>query len=110
GDNCCGEKAHYAVMVARSKNAEGPFETLEEAEKTANSVIINKNDKWIAPGHNSVVTDDNGQEWMVYHAIDSKKPNGGRIILIDKITYKNGWPTVNSGTPSTTPIIKPTIK
>ncbi|OXA76701.1 arabinan endo-1,5-alpha-L-arabinosidase [Flavobacterium aquidurense] len=110
GDNCCGEKAHYAVMVARSKNAEGPFETLAEAEKTSNSVILNKNDQWIAPGHNSVVTDEKGQEWMVYHAIDSKNPNGGRIVLIDKISYKNGWPIVNSGTPSSTNMLKPIIK
>lgn len=65
GDNCCGEKAHYAVMVARSKKADGPFETLAEAEKTSNSVILKRNEKWIAPGHNSVLTDDKGQEWMV---------------------------------------------
>ena len=110
GDNCCGEKAHYAVMVARSKNAEGPFETLAEAEKISSSVILSKNEKWIAPGHNSVVIDNNGQEWMVYHAIDSENPNMGRIVLIDKITYKNGWPIVNSGTPSVVKIIKPIVK
>lgn len=110
GDNCCGEKAHYAVMIARSKNAEGPFETFAEAAKTANSVILNKNIQWLAPGHNSIVTDDTGKEWMIYHAIDSKNPNGGRIMLIDKITYINGWPTINSGTPSMTPILKPDMK
>lgn len=110
GDNCCGEKAHYAVMIARSKNAEGPFETLAEAEKKENSVILNKNEKWIAPGHNSVVTDDKGQEWIVYHAINSDTPNSGRIVLIDKITYKDGWPVINSGTPSVTKIVKPIVK
>ena len=26
GDNCCGENAHYAVMVARSESPTGPFE------------------------------------------------------------------------------------
>ena len=110
GDNCCGEKAHYAVMVARSKNATGPFETLEQATKSENSVILNKNLQWLAPGHNSIVKDDTGNEWMIYHAIDSKNRNGGRVMLIDKIAYKNGWPTINSGTPSTTPISKPDLK
>lgn len=110
GDNCCGEKAHYAVMVARSENAEGPFKTLAEAKNIENSVILNKNEKWIAPGHNSVITDDKGQEWMIYHAIDAKNSNGGRIVLIDKIIYKNGWPVVNSGTPSITKKTKPVIK
>lgn len=110
GDNCCGGKAHYAVMVARSKNPEGPFETLEQAEKTESSIILSKNKKWIAPGHNSVVTDDKGQEWIVYHAIDADNPNGGRIVLIDKITYKNGWPSINSGSPSVLKLSKPIVK
>lgn len=110
GDNCCGDKAHYAVMIARSKNAEGSFETLAEAEKKENSVILSKNEKWTAPGHNSVVTDDKGQEWIVYHAIDANDPKSGRIVLIDKIKYKNGWPTINSGSPSVVKISKPILK
>ncbi|MBZ4035541.1 glycoside hydrolase family 43 protein [Flavobacterium sp. 17A] len=110
GDNCCGDKAHYAVMIARSKNAEGPFETLAEAEKKENSVILSKNKKWIAPGHNSIVNDDKGQEWIVYHAIDADSPKSGRIVLIDKITYKNGWPIINSGSPSIVKILKPIVK
>ncbi|WJS93173.1 glycoside hydrolase family 43 protein [Flavobacterium johnsoniae] len=110
GDNCCGDKAHYAVMIARSKNAEGPFEALAEAEKKENSVILSKNEKWIAPGHNSVVTDNKGQEWIVYHAIDADNPKGGRIVLIDKIMYKNGWPVINSGSPSVVKISKPIVK
>lgn len=110
GDNCCGDQAHYAVMIARSKAAEGPFETLAEAEKKENSVILSKNKKWIAPGHNSVVTDNKDQEWIVYHAIDSDNPKSGRIVLIDKITYKNGWPTINSGSPSIIKISKPIVK
>ena len=28
GDNCCGPNAHYAAMVARSRSASGPLETL----------------------------------------------------------------------------------
>ena len=38
GDNCCGPKAHYAVMVARSRSATGPFETLATATGAPNSV------------------------------------------------------------------------
>jgi len=100
GDNCCGEQAHYAAMVARSKNATGPFETLEEAEGRKSSVILEKKGRWIAPGHNSVIRDEAGEDWMVYHAIDSTDPGKGRVMLIDKIVYKNGWPAINGGFPS----------
>jgi arabinan endo-1,5-alpha-L-arabinosidase len=112
GDNCCGDEAHYAVMVARSKNATGPFETLANATGRKNSVILELNDMWIAPGHNSVITDAKGQDWMVYHAINSKNRNlakaesiGGdrgdrRVMLMSRIVYRNGWPTVETRSPS----------
>lgn len=102
GDNCCGEKAHYAVMAARSKMPTGPFETLAEATGSRNSVILARNSRWIAPGHNSIITDNAGQDWIIYHAIDSAKQDQGRIILMDKVTYENGWPQIETGTPSVT--------
>lgn len=110
GDNCCGDKAHYAVMVARSRNATGPFETLAEATGKENSVILERNDQWIAPGHNSIVTDDAGQDWIVYHAIDANKQNEGRVMLMDRIVYREGWPRIESGTPSVTAQQAPVIE
>lgn len=97
GDNCCGDQAHYAAMVARSKNAAGPY---EKYSKKANSVILEKSKKWIAPGHNSIVTDARNQDWIIYHAIDATDRNKGRVMLIDKVNYVNGWPEIKNGTPS----------
>lgn len=105
GDNCCGDKAHYAVMVARSQSATGPF----EPKPGNNPVILEKNSRWIAPGHNSVVQDASGANWMVYHAIDSADRNGGRIVLIDQIIFQNGWPTVGGGSPSIDSVTAPII-
>jgi arabinan endo-1,5-alpha-L-arabinosidase len=112
GDNCCGDKAHYAVMVARSKSATGPFETLAEAAGRKTSVILERNQRFIAPGHNSIITDTLGQDWIFYHAIDSKErllqgSIGGdrdvrRIMLMDRVSYRNGWPQIETGTPSVT--------
>jgi arabinan endo-1,5-alpha-L-arabinosidase len=109
GDNCCGPDAEYGVMVARSESPVGPFETLEEAKGVPHSLILFKNDRWLAPGHNTVVTDAEGESWIVYHAIDVNKPrqtqqdeiNSRRILLIDRIEWKDGWPHV--GTPSDDP-------
>ena len=126
GDNCCGPDAHYAVMVARSQSATGPFETLAQATKASgakgpfSSVILQRNDRWDAPGHNSIVTDAAGQDWLVYHAIDSNNrllPNviGGdrdvrRIMLMDRLIYRAGWPRIEGGRPSTTPQQGPTVR
>lgn len=94
GDNCCGENAHYAVMVARSKDPFGPFERFGEKHNNGSSVILGLNEEWLAPGHNSIVKDDRGREYIAYHAIPANKKNGGRVMLIDRITYRKGWPVV----------------
>lgn len=100
GDNCCGEDAHYAAMVARSKNATGPFETLAESKNRNSSVILEKNKKWNAPGHNSFFSDNADNDWIIYHAIDKKNKNKGRVMLIDKVSYIDDWPVMDKGTPS----------
>ncbi|HET9810854.1 MAG TPA: glycoside hydrolase family 43 protein [Sphingomicrobium sp.] len=106
GDNCCGPDAEYGVMVARSRQATGPFETLEQAEGIPHSLMLFKSERWLAPGHNSIVTDAEGDTWIIYHAIDVNRPrqrqedevNSRRILLMDRIEWRRGWPFV--GTPS----------
>jgi arabinan endo-1,5-alpha-L-arabinosidase len=109
GDNCCGPDAEYGVMVARSESPAGPFETLEEAKGVPHSLILFRNDRWLAPGHNCIAEDAAGQVWIVYHAIDVNKPrqtqedeiNSRRVLLIDRVEWHEGWPWV--GTPSDDP-------
>jgi arabinan endo-1,5-alpha-L-arabinosidase len=109
GDNCCGPDAEYGVMVARSTSATGPFETLEQAKGVPHSLMLFKSERWLAPGHNSIVTDAAGDVWIIYHAIDVNRPrqtqddeiNSRRILLIDRIQWRDGWPYV--GTPSDEP-------
>lgn len=95
GDNCCGAKAHYATLVARSRGAMGPFETLPGLVHAAKG-------NWLAPGHNSVVMDKRGQFWSLYHAVDTRNPrstpqadiNSRRVMLIEPLVWKNGMPKV----------------
>ena len=116
GDNCCGPNAHYAVMVARSRSATGPFETLE-APDAPGGVILALRDHWVAPGHNSVIEDSNGDLWMLYHAVDARRPrssdsaevNTRRIMLIDRIVWRDGWPRVEGNGPSSEPQPAPAL-
>jgi arabinan endo-1,5-alpha-L-arabinosidase len=114
GDNCCGRKANYAVMVARSRSAAGPFKTLEQASGKPHSIVLEKRGYWFAPGHNSIVTDAAGQDWIVYHAVDSRHPrekatdetNTRRVMLIDRIRWVDGWPVIDgpSAVPQSAPV------
>ena len=70
GDNCCGPQAEYGVMVARSTSPTGPFETLEQVRGVPHSLMLFKSERWLAPGHNSIMTDKAGDTWIIYHAID----------------------------------------
>ncbi len=91
-------------MVARAVNAFGPFERMGEANGTGSSVILEKDSTWFAPGHNSIVKDDQGNSWIAYHAIwkkeaEREKQNGKnkyvrRVMCVEPVVYKNGWPVV----------------
>ena len=118
GDNCCGPKAHYAVLVARSRSASGPFETLAAATGAPNSVILEANAAYIAPGHNAIATDARGDDWIVYHAVDARRTrskdsddvNSRRIMLIDRIEWVDGWPRVVGNGPSNSSRPAPQMK
>ena len=104
GDNCCGDKANYAVMVAKADSAMGPFTRLGEVNTTGSSAILEKDSTWNAPGHNSIVKDNKGNTWIAYHAIwvdkiKAGKPVGAgnyvkRVMCIKPVMYRNGWPVV----------------
>jgi arabinan endo-1,5-alpha-L-arabinosidase len=115
GNSCCGIGAHYAVMVARASSPTGPFEVLRNG--AAAQPILSWSGPWTAPGHNSVVRDAAGVDWMVYHAISTSNPYlipgrtdiSRRPMLLDRITYTSGWPVVgNNGAPTSTPQTRPT--
>jgi arabinan endo-1,5-alpha-L-arabinosidase len=111
GDNCCGPKAHYAALVARSRSATGPFETLADATGAKSSVIVERTPRWIAPGHNSIAQDAAGADWILYHAVDARQPrtrptdevNSRRVMLVDRLVWQDGWPRLAEGSPTESP-------
>jgi hypothetical protein len=108
--NCCaGPTTGYSVHVGRSKELEGPYldregVPLTESRAGGTPVIAPNGNTWIGTGHNAVVTDLAGQDWFVYHAIDRADPYldepfgiNERPMLIDRLDWIDGWPTVNAG-------------
>ncbi len=106
GTCCEGVKSTYRTVVGRAKSLTGPYLSKQGGNMIDNNYtcIITGNDRWKGPGHNSeIITDDEGQDWLLYHAFDAKDPDKGRVMLLDKINWtEDGWPEVGDGTPSTT--------
>jgi len=80
----------YAVSVARSLSPLGSF------EKNVSNPILLHNLRFTAPGHNAVIQDDAGQDWLIYHARDRTNQRLGRVLLIDRIDWQDGWPVINN--------------
>jgi xylan 1,4-beta-xylosidase len=92
GSGCCGRECNYGVGVARSKNL------LTGWEKNPLNPIIKNNESFKCPGHGSVVTDDLGRDYFLYHAYRTTDTvYVGRQGMLDQIEWgEDGWPTVNS--------------
>lgn len=105
GDNCWKNDT-YAVMVARATSALGPFEKLADVTGKADSAILRYSAHWGGPGQNSIITDKAGTDWLIYHAVDPTMPYTAgtttwrRPMLMDKVTYVDGWPCIAGGVPS----------
>jgi beta-xylosidase len=108
--NCCaGPTTGYSVYVGRSKSPRGPFldkegQSMTESRVGGSIVITPNGNKWVGTGHNAVVTDLSGQDYFVYHAIDRSDPYldepygiNERPMLLDRLDWINGWPTVRGG-------------
>ena len=108
--NCCaGPTTGYSVYVGRSKNPKGPFldregQSMTESRVGGSIVVTPNGNKWIGTGHNAVVTDLSGEDYFVYHAINRRDPFldepygiNERPMLIDRLDWIDGWPTVRGG-------------
>ncbi|MFL5349678.1 MAG: family 43 glycosylhydrolase [Hyalangium sp.] len=115
--NCCnGPLTGYSVFAGRSRDPWGPFVDREGVRLTANRVggtpVLGLNgNRWVGTGHDTVITDFGGQDWIVYHAIDrtspylAPDPNGDlppkRQALMDALDWvgdaDNQWPVARGG-------------
>jgi hypothetical protein len=87
----------YRTGVARSGSLLGPYEK-------HGAPILGNNERWVGPGHGSVVT-VGSFDYFVYHAWSnagdgSHDQAAGRQVLVDRIAWQDGWPVIGDGTPS----------
>lgn len=119
GTCCEGSNSTYRVLVGRSKNIEGPYVDQEGGNllnEPSGTLVVRSNlgdNGFAGPGHNAeIISDSNGNDWLLYHGMDKKKPKLGngtnrRVLLLDQLIWKEGWPTIENYGPSTAPKIAP---
>lgn len=103
GSCCNGVNSKYHITYGRSNNLFGPYVTKDGKLLMDNNyeTLILGNDKVAGPGHQSrLITDDKGQDWIIYHGYLIDKANRGRVIFIDKVEWIDGWPYVKNYEPS----------
>jgi arabinan endo-1,5-alpha-L-arabinosidase len=110
-DCCRGPLTGYSVFAGRATSPFGPFRDrlgarLDEPRVGGTPVISMNGNRWVGTGHNAVITDRAGQDWMLYHAIDRTDPYlaapnplniNKRPMLLDRLTWTGGWPSVRNG-------------
>lgn len=102
GSCCEGLNSTYTTVVGRSENLFGPYVDKQGQPMMENhhELLIQKNHKFVGTGHNSeIVKDQKGQDWVFYHAVSVDNPKG-RVLMMDKVSWENGWPVVKGKSPS----------
>jgi xylan 1,4-beta-xylosidase len=92
-DACCGRRCNYKLGVARSRRLLGPW------ERFPGNPILAGNEQWKCPGHGTIVQDQAGRTYLLYHAYEASTFEFvGRQGLLDEVTWNaDGWPAINSG-------------
>lgn len=102
GSCCEGLKSTYTTVVGRSSSLFGPYLDKKGQSMMDNhhEILIHKNDSFVGTGHNSeIVSDSAGTDWLFYHAVSVANPDG-RVLMLDKIDWIDGWPSVEGNSPS----------
>ncbi len=102
GSCCEGARSTYTTVVGRSEHLMGPYTDKQGGAMMDNrhEVLIHKSKSFVGTGHNSeIVADEAGNDWVFYHAVPLKQP-GKRVLMMDRIVWKDGWPSVAGNMPS----------
>lgn len=91
----------YRLVVGRSDNIMGPYinKAGQDMMGVKHELILEGNNEFSSPGHCSrVITDDEGQDWILYHAYPADKSY--RCLMLDKLNWVDGWPTAVNKQPT----------
>lgn len=106
GSCCEGVFSTYHVRVGRSDSLLGPYTDRDgnDLREVKGPVVVKEGNGFVGPGHNAVVTDDTGDDWLLYHGYEEGEGyiqgTPRRPLLLDKLQWVDGWPQVTDQVPS----------
>ena len=113
GTCCEGARSTYRITIGRSKSLFGPYVDKAGQRLLDNhyNILLDKDDSVLGPGHNAgLITDDAGNDYMLYHGFKASDPDAGRVVWLSRIVWTDGWPSVmmekDSQKNETVPVIK----
>jgi len=95
-DYCCkGPQSTYKMIVGRSKKLLGPYLDSKgnDMKYGGGDIVLAGDANWYGVGHNGAASFD-GNDYLVFHGYDASDPRGASKLIIEKITWNKGWPSV----------------
>ncbi len=103
GSCCSGKSSTYHLIFGRSENVLGPYVTQDGKRMLdgAGDLLLQGNNIWVGPGHNAeFVQDEEGNDWIIYHAYRKFDDSVGRLLMLDRIYWNEWGPYIQGNTPS----------
>ena len=104
---CCEDlRSTYHVRIGRSKNPLGPYVDSRGRELAGagnvGDTILAGSGNFVGPGHNSVLVDDLGYYYIVYHVwVNDNGEGKGRYLAMSRLDWtEDGWCEVKGNAPS----------
>lgn len=106
GTCCEGLRSTYHVRVGRSQNPLGPYVDSRGRELAGagnvGDTILAGSGNFVGPGHNSILIDDLGNYYIVYHVwVNDNGEGKGRYLAMSRLEWDDeGWCTVKGRAPA----------
>ena len=107
-----GATSPCRTISGRADRPEGPYFSREGSDMLAGGgdAVVASGIKFAGPGHGCIVSLPDGSDWMVYNAYDLSDLSKGRTLMLDRIRWTDGWPSIR-GTVSSfctdAPVLQP---
>jgi arabinan endo-1,5-alpha-L-arabinosidase len=100
-DSCCkGVDSSYYMVIGRSRSILGPYVDSKGRKMTDGygDVVLQADregkERWRGPGHNGYLQNDNGRDYIVYHAYDAQDNGRSKLRIAPVVWSAAGWPRI----------------
>lgn len=96
GSTAGGADSSCQQVVGRADSVYGPYFDKNSRAMTDDGyeLLIKSSTKFAGPGHGSVFDVRDGNTWIIYNAFDLSDVSKGRTLMLDRVNWIDGWPSV----------------